>query len=63
MLAVALRGVVMNADYPAVIVGQHALQAGSEDPSCLARLAAEVAKGRLAALVVAGKGAVSRRVP
>ena len=54
MLAVSLRAVVMNANHAAVIIGEHVLRFGLEGPSRLSPISAELGKGRLAALAVAG---------
>jgi hypothetical protein len=52
---------VTHADHPTIITYQHALQCGLEGPTCLSRIPAELGNGRLAALVIAGEGASSRR--
>src|SRR5512144_2503594 len=53
----------MNADHVTLIVRRHGTQFGPEGSSRLLSQLAEVGKGRLAALVVAGEGTSSRCVP
>jgi len=63
LLAIALRGVVMNTGEAAVVTNSHGLQHHLEGPSCATPIPAELGTGRITALVVAGDGASPRRMP